>query len=432
MLIFALYYPYTVYSYNPESAVHAWTPFIGISFLILLFRKTGSLNIGGNFLAGAFFFTLLPATFSSGGIYSDNLIWMGAVPFIAFLFATRTSGIIWLVLLQAFTFYLYQLEVNSAVSYKSQIADYGADYYYFSWMLLFGVFTFIVYIFARGEFQITSALLDKEKQLTQRKNELTQQTKALRANEQKLKDLNNSLEHFAYAASHDLKEPIRMISMYTKMLEKKIGPQLDESSKEYMHFITDGTDRMFTLLEDLLQFSRANHSEGNLSTIDLNDIILIVKNNLAFSIKSKQATITIKDTLPKVLANTSLVTQLFQNLISNAIKFCPENRTPLVTISHKIKEDHFIIEIKDNGIGIAPENHAKIFEVFTRLHQRTAFEGSGIGLATCKKIIKSMGGDITLHSEEGRGTSFFITLPHFYNAATPEVAKTKANIYNLS
>lgn len=223
-------------------------------------------------------------------------------------------------------------------------------------------------------------------------------------------ETNLQLESFAYIASHDLKEPLRMIHSFTQLLYRRMKPHFDESSKDYMDFILDGVKRMQHLLEDLLKYSTIGRQETDLELTDLNDTIYNVIQNVQHTIKEKKAEIMIEP-LPSVKVYPMQMVQLFQNLISNALKFTPKNILPIIEIGVKENEEEYIFSLKDNGIGIQKEYLQKIFLVFKRLHTKEEYNGTGIGLATCKKIIENLGGQIWVESEYSVGTTFFFTIP---------------------
>ena len=433
LLLLSIFSIFIIYSHlflvenNPLST---YSPLVASIIMLLIFRVFGNLSLSGNVLAGAFMLALTPATLESGGLYSDNLLWMGAAPFIAFLFATRLSGIVWLFVLEMLTLVLYTCEINSTVSYREQTTHLPPEYFWISWSLLFGVFTYIVYLFAKGEFRIVTLLQNNELKLTRQKNRLSQQANTLKKNEIQLKELNKNMEHFVYAVSHDLKEPLRMIRMYTQLLNKSLGSQLTPTNSEFMAYVLDGTDRMQQMLEGLLHYSRLGKIEDKGQEVNLEDIIIIVKNNLAFSIKTHNAQVITSGNLPTIKAHSTFVMQLFQNLISNAIKFHHKDRQPVIEIKCRESAGGYTINVSDNGIGIAEEFQSRIFEIFTKLHHHNEYEGSGIGLATCKKIVSNMGGTISLKSVVGEGTTFRIWLP---KQGSPEEMNKKelaATLYN--
>jgi len=239
--------------------------------------------------------------------------------------------------------------------------------------------------------------------------QIASQTVELRQTIDSLQRSNQDLEQFAYAASHDLKEPLRTISSYLQLLEKKDAAVLSDESKEYLHFAVDGAKRMNDLLSGLLEYSRLKKTKEEFIEIDTQQIIEVVKANLFVAIKVKQAEIICHD-LPPIQGNRTQIIQLFQNMIANAIKFCKKDIAPHIVISSRIIDDKVCLKIQDNGVGIASEYFDKIFKLFARVGEE-GYEGSGIGLALCKRIIEYHGGTIEVESEHGQGTIFLFTLP---------------------
>ncbi len=221
---------------------------------------------------------------------------------------------------------------------------------------------------------------------------------------------NTELEQFAYVASHDLQEPLRMITSFLSQLDKKYSDQLDDRAKQYIDFAKEGSLRMRQIILDLLEFSRVGKTEEKLKTIDLNEVIEEVKSLLQKHIKEKKATITTKG-LPTFTTRKLSMVQIFQNLINNAIKYSKPDVKPVVHIEAVDKGQYYEFEVRDNGIGIEPEYHTKIFVIFQRLHPKEEYKGTGIGLAIVKKIIDQYEGKIWVKSIPGKGSSFFFTLP---------------------
>lgn len=226
---------------------------------------------------------------------------------------------------------------------------------------------------------------------------------------QQISQQNQELRQFAYVVAHDLKEPLRMISSYTQLLQRRLKHQLNENTTDLMAYVIKGVHRMRQLLTDLLAYATLDREEQRQEKVDLNKIIQDILQNLKVAISESHAVIT-HPKLPTITANPTQMIQLFQNLLSNSIKF-RGTKEPKITISVEEKPQYFLFAIKDNGIGIAPEYQEKIFGVFQRLHTRTQYEGTGIGLAICQKIVHNQGGKIWLESKEGEGTTFFITFP---------------------
>ena len=225
------------------------------------------------------------------------------------------------------------------------------------------------------------------------------------------------LELFAGKAAHDLKEPLRMMSSFSSLLVRKYGNQLDDTGQEFVNHIHEGAKRMEKLLTGMLTFAKSGANPEDSINVNLNDILYIVKSNLKLKISENQANITYSN-LPVVKAANVAMIQLFQNLIANALKFKKPDAIPHIQIETTSHNDNFYqISIKDNGIGISKEQQHKVFIIFQRLHAREAYEGSGIGLATCKKIVECLGGKIWLESEEGKETTFFFLLPKSENSS---------------
>ncbi len=266
-----------------------------------------------------------------------------------------------------------------------------------------------------------SASVKREQLLRKQKLDLQESIKLQKKNESKLKQYsselvrsNEELEKFAYVASHDLQEPLRMVSSYTGLLANRYEDKLDDQAREFIEFAKDGTQRMQRLIKDLLEYSRVSTQGNTLIPVDCNSIYDDVINMLKLSIDECDATIR-KSTLPVVSGDVSQLRQLFQNLIANAIKYREKDKLVEVDILVKQDGDHWQFSIADNGIGIDPQFYSRIFDVFQRLHTRDQYSGTGIGLAICKKIVARHGGRIWIESTSGKGSTFYFTLA---NAAT--------------
>ncbi|MGB0839025.1 MAG: sensor histidine kinase, partial [Chitinophagales bacterium] len=222
---------------------------------------------------------------------------------------------------------------------------------------------------------------------------------------------NSDLAQFAYIASHDLKEPLRMVTNYVQLIEKRYSGQLDETGKLFMSYAVEGATRANRLIEDLLAYAKIDRKRHQkYVATDLNAIMRQVTQNLSLYIKEQKATVIIDD-LPEIEAIPSQMIQLFQNLISNAIKFQRSNTLPQVEIMATEINNHFQFSIKDNGIGIDKTYTNKVFKIFQRLNPRNEYKGTGIGLAVCKKIAEGHGGQIWFDSMPNQGTTFYIALP---------------------
>ncbi len=219
---------------------------------------------------------------------------------------------------------------------------------------------------------------------------------------------NMDLQQFAYVASHDLQEPLRMISSFTQLLELRYSDKLDTDGKEFIKFAVDGSKRMYDMINSLLAYSRVQTKGKEFTETDMNNVLEKVQKNLSLKINETKAVVDIEK-LPVIFADEDQMIQLFQNLIENSLKF--SKGIPQIQVSSKTEIGHHIFQLKDEGIGIDMKYRERIFKIFQRLHERESYEGTGIGLAICKRIVERHGGNIWLESKQGKGSSFFFTIP---------------------
>lgn len=231
---------------------------------------------------------------------------------------------------------------------------------------------------------------------------------ALKVYAEKLEASNKELEQFAYVVSHDLQEPLRMISSYLQLLERRYAQHLDESATDFIQYAVDGAHRMHLLIQGLLSYSRVNTKAKPFEPTDCHAVLLTVLSILKRSVEENQAQIAYQE-LPTVMGDSLQLSQLFQNLISNALKYRSEDM-PIIDIQVKEREKDWLFSVRDNGIGIEPQYQEKIFGVFQRLHTRNEYEGTGIGLAICQRIVHRHGGTIWVKSDLGRGATFYFTI----------------------
>jgi signal transduction histidine kinase len=240
---------------------------------------------------------------------------------------------------------------------------------------------------------------------------VTQQARDdLEQREAELRRSNADLEQFAYVASHDLQEPLRKVASFCQMLQRRYADALDDRAQQYIGFAVDGATRMQRLINDLLTFSRIGRVYDGKQAVDLNEVVDRVEDSLAVSIGETGARI-VRPKLPTVAGDVTLLTMLWQNLLGNAIKFRRPGEPPRVEITATETDDGWTFAVSDNGIGIDPEFADKIFVIFQRLHPRDRYEGTGIGLAVCKKVIEHHGGEIELDPSYGEGARLVFTLP---------------------
>lgn len=220
---------------------------------------------------------------------------------------------------------------------------------------------------------------------------------------------NKDLEQFAYVASHDLQEPLRMVSSYTELLGRRYRGQLDKQADRFIDYAVDGARRMQTLINDLLEFSRVGRSNKDPEATDLNAVLGNVLDGYRDLIAQSKADVRC-ETLPVAMIHPSYAQQVLQNLLSNAIKF-NGGEPPVIRITGSQDDGQVHLTFTDQGIGISEEHHARIFDIFQRLHRREEYEGTGIGLALVKRIVEQSGGAISLDSAPGEGATFHISLP---------------------
>ncbi|RKD97920.1 sensor histidine kinase [Halopiger aswanensis] len=231
-----------------------------------------------------------------------------------------------------------------------------------------------------------------------------------------LEESNERLEQFAYAASHDLQEPLRMVSTYLQLIERRYGEKLDEEGEELFEYALDGAERMRSMIDGLLQYSRIETMGGEFEPVDLDTVFDDVREDLRVQIEESGAEIT-SDRLPRVKGDADQLRQLVQNLLSNAIEYSGEE-APQVRVSAERNGDTWVVSVTDHGIGIDPDDQEQIFEVFEGLHGDGDYAGTGIGLAVCERIVERHDGEIWVDSEPDEGSTFSFTLPAVTDSAT--------------
>ncbi len=239
---------------------------------------------------------------------------------------------------------------------------------------------------------------------------------------------NQELERFASIASHDIKSPLRSMINFSVLLEREIGSDLSDKGKYYLQFIKDGSNRLHGLVDDILSYSKVDFAAEDSAQIDVNQVVNDIKTLIHPILLEKQASIIIKNVLPKIEGKLSVMILMLKNLIENGIKY-NVSRSPIVFISSNEDGDYYNLEIEDNGIGIDPSNHSQIFEEFQRLHTYDEYQGTGLGLAICKRAMDNIGGEIQIQSIVGIGSKFILKIPKILRKSPPRNGLKKAN-YN--
>ena len=249
-------------------------------------------------------------------------------------------------------------------------------------------------------------LKNKEKELNEYKDTLE---KKVKKRTEELAKSNSELANFAYIASHDLREPLRMITSFLQLLERRYKDKLDQDATDFIKYAVDGSKRLNDMITDLLEYSKLTNNEPTFAPVELDKVLDDALINLVIPTEENNAIITY-DHLPTVIGDGNLLTMLLQNLIGNAIKY-HGYKQPEIHISATKEKKQFVISVKDNGIGIKPNHLKRIFTIFQRLHGPEEYEGTGIGLAISQKIVHQHHGAIWVESEYGKGTTFYFTIP---------------------
>jgi signal transduction histidine kinase len=394
-LFFALFVNYFALAFHKNSK---------LSFSLLLLLSFGLLHI---------------CSYAQGGIRNSGLLYLASLILVAFLMLGKTGGITMALVSLAHIIYFYILSLYTDwVDYSLIGTEPGLIDFDFllsgiiSTLLLSALANFI----EKSKAAIIEDIMSKKNQLAANNERLLRSEEALNRINRQYARKNNELElknkelaEFNFVAAHDLQEPLSTTATFVELLQKQYHHQLDEKGAKYLEYIAHASTRMQVLITDLIDYSNIG-SVGELKKIDCNNLLDDVLSDLSPNILESKAKITATP-LPAIKGYETDIKLLFHSLLCNAIKFRRKEVEPMINVSVARKDDNWVFAITDNGIGIAEEHAARIFSIFQRLHTRNRYEGSGIGLSHCKKIIRLHKGDIWLDSVPGQGSTFYFTLP---------------------
>ena len=365
-------------------------PIISSLIYLGLIRYSGNLEFCSNYLIISFLTIVSLFVALSNGIYSPYMVWMVAVPVAGYLLSGKRFGDLILFATITIIFVLAGLKYFNIEIPAIILGEW------FSYFTLLSIVLFLVYIVFLVNWYLRIA---------------DQHQGELKALNEKLKLSNIELERFAYIASHDMKTPIRNIISFLNLAERRAENELSPELKEYIDFASKSARELNTLIEDILNYSKVEKSNSEVVNTDLNQIL----GHVSAAIKKQAAYRNVKvefEQLPVLKAESSQMTQLFQNLVENGLKY-NQSDLPEVKVKYHSENEKHIITVEDNGIGIEKDYYHSIFEMFKRLNNKDQYEGTGMGLAICKKIVERYNGDIWLESEPEAGSRFHLSFPMY-------------------
>lgn len=390
--------------------------FFSLIGLLITYRYTNSLFLISNLFLAIIAYFLGKASLESGGIYSVDNFFLFVIPLGAYVLSEVRSAIFWLIVVNAWAIYLFYLadSPEQMQLFRDQTIGFLPPYYLVFCMtasiMAFGLLS----IFYFENKRLIKKLETNQTALELKNTAYKKQTKELEAIHERLKNSNRELGQYAYVVSHDLKQPIKTINGFANLLKRNLEKKevLEGENTEFLSLIINSSNNMLRLVNDLLAYAKLTaEKEVPFRKLPLDEVLNNVLTNLQNQIDTNEVNIE-RTALPMLEVVPVKINQVFQNIISNAIKF-KKKKEPLTIKIHSIKKDtHCELVIEDNGIGIEQKNQEKIFAPFKKLHTEKEYAGSGIGLATCKRIIELHKGEIWVESEKDKGTKFVFTLPH--------------------
>ncbi len=387
--------------------------FIG---LFISFRFSNSISLVSNLFLAIFAYFQVKYSLETGGIYSVDNFFLFVIPLAAYILSEVRSAVFWLILVNVWSIYLFTLAdtPEQIQAFRNQTAEF-LPAYYLGFCITASVSSFcLLSIFYFENKRLIKKLETNQLALEFKNAAYERQARELVATQEGLKNSNRELEQYAYVTSHDLKQPIKTINAFANLLKKDLIKKeaLDEENTEFLSLIINSSNNMFRLVNDLLAYAKLTAvKKVPFQRLPLDEVLNSVLTNLQNQIDSNEVKIE-RTSLPTLDIVPIKINQVFQNIISNAIKFKKKTEPLTIKIQSEEKATHCEFTIEDNGIGIDKKNQEKIFAPFKKLHPAKEYAGSGIGLATCKHIINLHNGKIWVESEKDKGTKFIFTLPH--------------------
>lgn len=379
--------------------------------LLFLYKWSKSINLIANLLALMIFASVFMDILYHGGLLVFGTAFLVVVPYIAFVFSKRLSGFIWTAILVITYFLLYAHEIDQFNFLPIEELMLDADLGFVANLIFLTFMLGLIFVIVSSQRIIIDELEKTRIRLESKQTQLEQKQTQLEETQKKLKRSNDELVNFAESTAHDLKQPIRTVSSFGARLEKELNGSLTPRAKEYLDFIVQGSQDMNEMVTALLSYSKLDNNQALVfEEIETKPFLERVILKLTNQIKTVNAEIIVEDIPEYIIGNKITLTKLFQNLISNALKYHKKDQPPIVTIRGHFENDQWQFSVQDNGIGIDKKYHDKVFSIFTTVHNSSTYEGNGIGLANCHKIVEAHNGKIWLNSELGKGATFLFTL----------------------